>query len=45
MWFVYICNRGGKLYTGITTELRHWMQQPKADLLYPKTHPRKPAAT
>ena len=34
MWFVYICNRSGQLYTGITTNLGHRMKQHKAELLY-----------
>ena len=34
MWFVYICNRRGQLYTGITTNLGHRMKQHKAELLY-----------
>ena len=34
MWYVYICNKNGQLYTGITTNLHHRMQQHKAVLLY-----------
>ena len=34
MWFVYICNRRGQLYTGVTTDLEHRMRQHKAGLLY-----------
>ncbi|SMC28035.1 putative endonuclease [Desulfacinum hydrothermale DSM 13146] len=41
MWFVYICQRGGKLYTGITTDLQHRMTQHKAQLLYYEPHPDK----
>ena len=34
MWYVYICNRKGQLYTGITTDLQHRMRQHRAKLLY-----------
>ena len=34
MWYVYICNRKGKLYTGITSNLGHRMKQHQAELLY-----------
>jgi len=34
MWFVYMCNRRGQLYTGITTNLGHRMRQHKAELRY-----------
>ena len=34
MWYVYICNRRGQLYTGITTDIKHRMKQHKAKLLY-----------
>ena len=34
VWYVYICNRRGQLYTGITTDLEHRMKQHKAELLY-----------
>ena len=34
MWYVYICDRNGKLYTGITTDVPHRMSQHKAQLLY-----------
>jgi predicted GIY-YIG superfamily endonuclease len=34
IWYVYICNRGGQLYTGITTALAHRMRQHGAQLLY-----------
>ena len=44
MWHIYICDRGGQLYTGITTDLHHRMQQHKAVLLYSETHPDKHAA-
>ena len=33
-WYVYICDRGGQLYTGITSHLEHRMNQHKAMLLY-----------
>ncbi len=33
-WYVYICNRNGQLYTGITTNLQHRMTQHHAELLY-----------
>jgi putative endonuclease len=38
MWYVYICDRKGRLYTGITTNLQHRMAQHKARLLYLETH-------
>jgi len=44
MWYVYLCDRGGQLYTGITTDLRHRMRQHKADLLYSEDHPDKYSA-
>jgi len=34
VWFVYVCNRKGQPYTGITTNLGHRMKQHKAELLY-----------
>jgi putative endonuclease len=34
MWYLYICDRKGQLYTGITTDLKHRMKQHKSDLLY-----------
>jgi putative endonuclease len=34
MWHVYICDRNGQLYTGITTDLDHRMRQHSANLLY-----------
>ena len=34
MWYVYICDWRGQLYTGITTDLEHRMQQHGAHLLY-----------
>ena len=32
IWYVYICLRGGQLYTGITTNLNHRMKQHHANL-------------
>ena len=34
MWFLYICDRRGQLYTGITTDLDHRIKQHQAKLLY-----------
>jgi putative endonuclease len=34
VWYVYICDRAGQVYTGITTDLAHRMKQHKAQLLY-----------
>jgi putative endonuclease len=34
VWHVYICDRAGQLYTGITTDLEHRMKQHRAKLLY-----------
>ena len=33
-WYVYICDKAGGLYIGISTDLRHHMSQHKAQLLY-----------
>ncbi len=33
-WYVYICDKQGHLYTGITTNLEHRMMQRKGRLLY-----------
>jgi len=44
MWFVYICDRNGQLYTGITTDLDHRMSQHKAEILYSEKHPDKYSA-
>ncbi|HEY9070924.1 MAG TPA: GIY-YIG nuclease family protein [Candidatus Ozemobacteraceae bacterium] len=34
-WLVYICTKSGKLYVGITTDLKHRMKQHVgAELLY-----------
>ena len=38
MWFVYICDRNGQLYTGMTTDVDHRMRQHKANLLYTKAY-------
>lgn len=37
-WYVYICDRGGQLYTGITTDIPHRMSQHGAELLYCEAH-------
>ncbi|MEJ2430226.1 MAG: GIY-YIG nuclease family protein [Deltaproteobacteria bacterium] len=34
VWYVYICDKQGELYTGITTNLQHRMRQHKGMLLY-----------
>ena len=33
-WYVYICDRQGQLYIGITTDLEHRMRQHRGKLLY-----------
>ena len=38
MWHVYICDRKGQLYTGITKDLDHRMRQHKASLLYSEAY-------
>ena len=38
MWFVYICDRNGQLYTGISTDIDHRMRQHKANLLYSEAY-------
>jgi len=38
MWYVYICDRRGQLYTGITTDLDHRMRQHGARLLYSESY-------
>ena len=45
MWYVYICDRDGQLYTGITTDLGHRVKQHKAVLLYSEEHPDKLSAS
>ncbi|MCP4629479.1 MAG: GIY-YIG nuclease family protein [bacterium] len=44
MWYVYICDRQGQLYTGITTDLDHRMNHHKAELLYSESFPDKHTA-
>jgi predicted GIY-YIG superfamily endonuclease len=44
MWHVYLCDRNGQLYTGITTDLDHRTKQHQAVLLYSEAHPDKTAA-
>jgi putative endonuclease len=39
MWYVYMCDRKGQIYTGITTEIRHRMVQHGGKLLYSEAHP------
>jgi|GEM_PF-1641707 len=43
-WYVYICDRQGKLYTGITTNVDHRMTQHHARLLYSEPHPDRHSA-
>ena len=43
-WFVYICERRGLLYVGITTNVAHRMTQHNAVLLYQETFPDRFAA-
>ena len=38
MWYVYICDKKGQLYTGITTNLFHRIKQHSAKLLYSETY-------
>ncbi|UCC69778.1 MAG: GIY-YIG nuclease family protein [Armatimonadota bacterium] len=38
MRHVYICERRGRLYTGITTDLDNRMRQHRAELLYSEPH-------
>ena len=44
MWYAYICDKRGQLYTGITTDLAHRMSQHKAELLYSEKYPDKYSA-
>jgi putative endonuclease len=44
MWHVYMCDRNGMLYAGITTNLSHRMRQHKARLLYSEEYADKHAA-
>jgi putative endonuclease len=41
MWHVYICDKNGQLYTGITTDLERRMNQHKASLLYSEAYKNK----
>jgi putative endonuclease len=41
---VYICDRSGQLYTGITTDLDHRIKQHKAVLLYSEKYSDKYSA-
>ncbi len=43
-WYVYICNKGRILYTGITTDIRHRMSQRGAQLLYKEKYDSKKEA-
>jgi putative endonuclease len=45
-WYVYICDKQGQLYTGITADLEHRMRQHRGKLLYSEFfEDRKLAAT
>ncbi len=44
MWYVYICDKSGQLYTGMTTDISHRMQHHKAKLLYSEEYPDKHSA-
>jgi predicted GIY-YIG superfamily endonuclease len=44
MWYVYLCDRSGVVYTGITTDLDHRMRQHGAVLLYSEPHPDRHSA-
>lgn len=44
MWYIYLCDRKGQLYTGITTNLSRRMKQHGAELLYTKEYPDKHSA-
>jgi predicted GIY-YIG superfamily endonuclease len=41
MWHVYICDKNGQLYKGITTDSKHRMSQHKASLLYSEPYSSK----
>jgi putative endonuclease len=41
MWYVYLCDKRGQLYAGITTDLAQRMRQHGAKLLYSEGHPDK----
>jgi putative endonuclease len=34
LWWVYICEKQGRLYVGITTDLKNRMRQHRGTLLY-----------
>ena len=38
---MYICDKNGQIYTGITTDLEHRMNQHKASLLYSEVYKNK----
>ncbi len=44
MWHMYMCDRSGQLYTGITTDLSRRMKRHGAQLLYFEVYPDKHAA-
>ena len=44
MWYVYICDRNGQLYTGITTDVERRMKRHGAQLLYSEMYPDKHTA-
>lgn len=44
MWHVYICDRKGQLYTGITTDLGRRIKQHCAELLYSEVYQDKHTA-
>ena len=44
IWYIYVCNKNGKLYTGITTDIGHRMNQHRAAVLYSETATDKYAA-
>ncbi len=44
MWFVYLCDRKGQSYSGITTDLGRRMKQHRAELLYVEGHQDKRSA-
>jgi len=44
MWYVYICDKGGLLYPGITTDIARRMRQHGASLLHAERFPDKHAA-
>ena len=44
MWYVYICDKGGRLYTGITTDIPRRMRQHGGSLLHSERFQDKHAA-